>query len=42
MRGSSFIALSMITANQYLPLAKRNVTLTLIGGCLSLGSGFGF
>ncbi|GAB1804876.1 MFS transporter [Priestia megaterium] len=42
MGGSSFIALSMITANQYLPLAKRNVTLTLIGGCLSLGSGFGF
>ncbi|USL45227.1 MFS transporter [Priestia megaterium] len=42
MGGSSFIALSMIIANQYLPLAKRNVTLTLIGGCLSLGSGFGF
>jgi DHA2 family metal-tetracycline-proton antiporter-like MFS transporter len=42
MGGSSFIALSMITANQYLPLAKRNVALTLIGGCLSLGSGLGF
>nr|WP_259546405.1 MFS transporter [Heyndrickxia oleronia] len=42
MGGSSFIALSMITATQYIPLPKRNVALTLIGGCLSLGSGLGF
>ncbi|MBT2601736.1 MFS transporter [Bacillus sp. ISL-53] len=40
--GSSFIALSMITANQYIPVYKRNIALTLIGGCLSLGSGLGF
>ncbi|MDM5312815.1 MFS transporter [Peribacillus frigoritolerans] len=40
--GSSFIALSMITANQYIPVSKRNIALTLIGGCLSLGSGLGF
>lgn len=40
--GSSFIALSMIIANQYIPVYKRNIALTLIGGCLSLGSGLGF
>lgn len=36
MGGSSFIALSMIAANQYLSNATRNLALTLIGGCLSL------
>lgn len=40
--GSAFIALSMITANQYMIESKRNMALTLIGGCLSLGSGIGF
>ncbi|MDT3959905.1 MFS transporter [Staphylococcus kloosii] len=42
MGGSSFIALSMIAANQYLSNATRNLALTLIGGCLSLGTGIGF
>jgi MFS transporter, DHA2 family, metal-tetracycline-proton antiporter len=40
--GSSFIALSMILTNQYLTFPKRNLALTLIGACLSLGSGIGF
>ncbi|ALC83778.1 MULTISPECIES: MFS transporter [Bacillus] len=40
--GSAFIALSMIAANQYMTTSKRNLALTLIGGCLSLGSGIGF
>ncbi len=40
--GSSFIALSMITANQFIPVSMRNFALALIGGCLSLGSGLGF
>ncbi|PLS06673.1 hypothetical protein CVD27_06995 [Neobacillus cucumis] len=40
--GSSFIALSMILTNQFLALPKRNLALTLIGACLSLGSGIGF
>lgn len=42
MGGSSFIALSMIIANQYLTQSSRNLALTLIGGCLSLGTGIGF
>lgn len=42
MGGSSFIALSMIIANQYLSQSSRNLALTLIGGCLSLGTGIGF
>lgn len=42
MGGSSFIALSMIAANQYLSNATRNLALTLIGGCLYLGTGIGF
>ncbi|EIT83962.1 tetracycline resistance protein [Fictibacillus macauensis ZFHKF-1] len=40
--GASFIALSMIIANRYMTVEKRNVTLTLIGGCLSIGTGVGF
>ena len=40
--GSAFIALSMIIANQYMTASKRDLALTLISGCLSLGSGIGF
>ncbi|WP_139133731.1 MFS transporter [Lysinibacillus fusiformis] len=40
--GSAFLALSMIIANQYMTASKRELALTLISGCLSLGSGIGF
>lgn len=42
MGGSSFIALSMIIANKFLSHSSKNLALTLIGGCLSLGTGIGF
>jgi len=40
--GSAFIALSMIIANQYMTASKRELALTLISGCLSLGLGIEF